>query len=247
MKPLKLIDYSLVVISMMYSSYVTFWYLKEYIQLFFVAIVVAVFLVFLAHHYTYQAIQFFKSNQSINQYGVLALVLSALIFYAEWNGQLSHASSRIGISTTEKIDTQIEEMQTTLQESSKHTIKGKTNWATYQTFKDAQKNLEKLEKKRVLLLENIKLQKAEAEATANSFRAFSVLLYIMAFLATSVKYDEDAHYELKNIVDKKTQKVIHLIKAGEVNSAQVLIDYFNFPKEEAKFLYNKHAPQQIGF
>ncbi|NME71522.1 hypothetical protein [Flammeovirga aprica] len=245
MKPLKLIDYSLVVVSMMYSSYVTFWFVKEYFETTPIALSISIFIVFLSHHYTFQTITFFQANKSINQYAILAVLLTSMIFYAEWNGQLLHVKDQIGLKNTTAIDAQIAQVQDMILENSKHTVKGKTNWAKYQTFLDAQKNLQLLEDRRVVLLEEITVQESEAEQTANSFRAFSVLLFVLAFLASSVQFKG---YDMPKVIDQKTQKIIGLIKNGEIKNADLLVNYFNLTKEEALFLMKKHSPsQQIGF
>lgn len=248
MKPLKLIDYSLVVVSMMYSSYVTFWFVKEYFNNTPIALLISIFIVFLSHHYTFQTITFYQSHKSINQYAILAVLLTSMIFYAEWNGQLLHAKDQIGLKTTATIDDQIAQVQEMIFENAKHTVKGKTNWAKYQTFLDAQKNLKQLEERRVLLLNEIATQESEAEQTANSFRAFSVLLFVLAFLASSVQFKSNELQTAHEVIDQKTQKIIGLIKKGEIKNAEMLVNYFNLTKEEALFLLQKHSPsQQIGF
>ncbi|MBD0400563.1 hypothetical protein [Flammeovirga sp. EKP202] len=248
MKPLKLIDYSLVVVSMMYSSYVTFWFVKEYFQNTPIALSISIFIVFLSHHYTLQTISFYQHFKSINQYAILATLLTSMIFYAEWNGQLLHAKDQIVSTNTSSIDDQIDQVQNVILENAKHTVNGKTNWAKYQTFLDAQKNLKLLEERRVVLMKEIAEQETEAETTANSFRAFSVLLFVLAFLASSVQMKGNNVPKIQKVIDQKTQKIIGLIKNGEIKSTEVLVNYFNLTKEEASFLLRKHSPsQQIGF
>ncbi|KXX66768.1 hypothetical protein AVL50_30005 [Flammeovirga sp. SJP92] len=233
---------------MLYSSYVTFWFTKEYFHNTPLALSISIFIVFLAHHYTLQTISYYQVHKSINQYAILAALLTSMIFYAEWNGQLLHAKEQVGIKTTVSIDDQIRQVQEMILENSKHTVKGKTNWAKYQTFLEAQKNLKLLEERRELLLEEIAVQKSEAEQTANSFRAFSVLLFVLAFLASSVQFRGYEVQAVHEVIDQKTQKIIGLIKKGEIKNAEMLVNYFNLTKEEALFLLQKHSPsQQIGF
>lgn len=249
MKPLKLIDYSLVVVSMIYSTYVTFWYANEYFETIPIALILSAFIVFLAHHYTYQSILYFKLYRKLNQYIVLSFVLTAMIFFAEWNGQLLHAEKNIvGIKTTASIDHQIAQTQEIIFENAKHTNKGKTNWAKYQTFLDANKSIKVLEERRKDLLIEIASQKVEAETTANTFRLLSLVLFLLAFLASSVSSKELNTVILNETIDHKKNKIIDLIKCGEINSSQMLIDYFNLSKEESMFLLKKHSPTAaIGF
>ncbi|AZQ63904.1 hypothetical protein EI427_17235 [Flammeovirga pectinis] len=248
MKPLKIIDYSLIAVSMLYSTYVTFLFFSLHSSLL-LAGCISIFIVFLAHHYTYQLIEYFKKTGRINQYIVLSITLISIVFYAEWNGQLVHAKNISGIPTTEVLDKQINSVQETINLSAKHTNKGKTNWAKYQTFLDSQKQLKALEVKRNQLLLAIETKTKEAEITANSFRLFSLILFLLAFVATSVNHASGlAKEHLLEKVDDKRNKIISLIRDGEVNNVKMLVDYFNIPPDEAFLLYQKFSPDKsIGF
>ncbi|WP_158297969.1 hypothetical protein [Flammeovirga sp. MY04] len=172
-----------------------------------------------------------------------------LVFYSEWNGQLQHAKSVTGIPTTDLIDQQILQVQETINESSKHTVNGKTNWAKYQTFLDSQKQLRKLEEKREAQLLLIDDKLVEAENTANNFRVFSIVLFVLAFLASSVNHDtidsslKEVKYDLEEEIDEQKLKVISLIKKGEINSVKMLMDYFNMQLKEAEYLFEKFSPK----
>lgn len=254
MKPLKIIDYSLIVLSMLYSTYVTFMFLGEYTS-FLTAILLSLFLVYLGHHYTYQTVENFIKNKRLNQYAVLAVVLMGLVFYAEWNGQFVHAKKATVIPTTEAIDKQIVLVQQTINESSKHTVRGKTNWAKYQTFIDSQKQLNRLEESRKEQLMLIDEKLSEAEGVANQFRAFSIVLFLLAFLASSVHFKKSDSVELEvsaneesSPIDGNKLKIIDLIRDGEIQGVQMLVDYFNIKEKEAKYLFSKFAPKSnIGF
>ncbi|MBB6463512.1 hypothetical protein [Flammeovirga kamogawensis] len=248
MKPVKIIDYSLIVVSMLYSTYVTFLFFSVHTSLI-LASFISVFIVFLAHHYTYQLIEYFKKTGRINQYIILAVTLISIVFYAEWNGQLVHAKNISGIPTTEILDKQINTVQETINLSAKHTINGKTNWAKYQTFLDSQKQLKRLEGKRSDLLLVINTKTREAEITANSFRLFSLILFLLAFVATSINHSYTSTPDnFLDKVDEKRNKIISLIRDGEVNNVKMLVDYFNIPPDEAYVLFQKFNPDKsIGF
>ncbi|WP_168883996.1 hypothetical protein [Flammeovirga agarivorans] len=256
MKPVKIIDYSLVVISMCYSSYVMFLFLSEHTS-FLPSLLISVFIVFLSHHYTYQSIIYYKATKSLNQYIILSLSLTAFVFYSEWNGQFVHAKESIGIASTVEIETQIKNIEATIQRSSNHTIKGKTNWALYQTFLDSQKQLKTAEQKREQLLIQQQEDLTEANILANQFRCFSVILFLLAFLASSIETKSRKSINVENEnqlltlneVDKKKSKIIELIKEGEISNIKMLVDYFNLPEEEAFFLLQNFKPsqQKIGF
>lgn len=270
MKPNKIIDYSLIVVSMLYSSYVSYMYLNDMFHNMVLAAVSAIFIVVLAHHYTYQLIEYFKETGKVNQYLVLTVVLMGLVFYAEWNGQSINAKHAVGVPTTESIDNKIQDVEAVIQENATHTTANGTNWAKYQTYLDAQKQLRFLQEQRKEQLVLIETKLAEAEVQANNFRFFSVILFIIAFVASSVKHEEktkketaitptvlpkqkkgniDADLKQKVIESIEHDDVIDMINRGVITKSSTLVKYFGYKEDYADIaidFYSNYKPK-IGF
>lgn len=192
MKLSKLADYSLIIVSMVYSSYVSFLFLSE-VSHPIVAGIMAVFVVVLGHHYTFYAVKHFKETKQVSQSILIAITLMVFVFYSEWNGQKVHALSKSKMPTTEWIDKQIETTYKTINENA-----NKKNWRNVEQYRTASEQLEKLQKEKSRILEEINLKTIEAESLANDFRLFSVLLFCVAFIASTLLKDDETKSEKEN-------------------------------------------------
>ncbi|MBB6462173.1 hypothetical protein [Flammeovirga kamogawensis] len=258
----KIADYSLILVSLMYSSYVSFLFLSEVSNVY-VAAFIAVFIVSLGHHYTFQTIKHYKETKSVSQSILIAIILMGFVFYAEWNGQSIHTLNVADIPTTEKIDSQIDETMEII-----HQNANKRNWRNVEQYRTASQQLETLqqEKERILTIINIKSN--EAKKLANDFRCFSILLFCVAFIASTltntsktannkvvtntistVPHKNTAiHYSSEVPVTTTTnfeEEIILKIQTGEITDHKVLMKLLRLNVRQANQLLSTYKPNYV--
>ncbi|NME70551.1 hypothetical protein [Flammeovirga aprica] len=190
MKLVRIADYSLILASLLYSSYVSCLFFASILP-FYLAIPLALFIVILGHHYSFFAIQYFKENRKLSQASIIAIALMLTVFYSEWKGQHVQAKSVTGIPTTEKIDQHIEEVMQTI-----HQNANKKNWRNVEQYRSASQQLKMLQEEKQRLLETIEEKNSEAEQLASEFRVFSIILFLIAFVASTLNSDSTAESKI---------------------------------------------------
>ncbi|AZQ64907.1 hypothetical protein EI427_22025 [Flammeovirga pectinis] len=258
----KIADYSLILVSLMYSSYVSFLFLAE-VSSVYVAIFIAVFIVVLGHHYTFQTIKHYQETKSVSQSILIAIILMGFVFYAEWNGQSIHTLDVADIPTTEKIDNQIDETMEII-----HQNANKRNWRNVEQYRTASEQLETLQLEKERLLSIISKKSKDAEQLANDFRCFSILLFCVAFIAstltnktkvTSTKEVTNAVTPLQNIntpvqytsevpvatSNNFEEEIILKIQTGEIKDHKVLMKLLRLNVRQANQLLSTYKPNYV--
>lgn len=175
----KLADYTMILLSVVYSSFVCFKYLSEIVSPI-PAGIGAVLIVILGHHYTIQAVQYFKNEKKIHAISLVGILLMGFVFYSEWNGQHHIAHEVVGVETTKEIDASIFTCMKTIEEN-----EGKRNWQYVERYRKATERLKLLTAQKEQKLQQIAEQESLANIRANEYRFISVILYIIALIVSS--------------------------------------------------------------
>lgn len=220
MKVSRLADYSLILVSILYSSYVSYMFLSE-IASAVIAGAVATFIVVLGHHYTYQTIKHYSQTKKVSLSAVIALLLMTFTFYSEWKGQKVHAISVSEIPSTEVIDKQIEMTYNTINENA-----NKRNWRNVEQYREASKQLKILLIQKKELEGKIANMEQEADSMANDFRFFSVLLFCIAFIASILTLEKQKETIVESIEEPyKTPEILPVKEKVPVQPVQTNMTY----------------------